>query len=95
MKSFISLEEAIEILNEKVNQLSIKEVELLDGIGHRMGETIYSPMSHPPFDKSAMDGYAVRAEETKQGEVRLKIIDEVYAGHVSHSELRLKLRLGL
>ncbi len=90
MKSFISLEEAIEILNEKVNQLSIKEVELLDGIGHRMGETIYSPMSHPPFDKSAMDGYAVRAEETKQGEVRLKIIDEVYAGHVSHSEVTSK-----
>lgn len=90
MKSFISLEEAIEILNEKVNQLSIKEVELLDGIGHRMGETIYSPMSHPPFDKSAMDGYAVRAEETKQGEVRLKLIDEVYAGHVTHSEVTSK-----
>lgn len=90
MKSFISLEEAIEILNEKVNPLSIEEVELLEGIGCRTGETIYSPISHPPFDKSAMDGYAVRAEATKQGEVRLKLVDEVYAGHVSDSEVTSK-----
>ena len=39
-----------------------------------------------------MDGYAVRAEETKQGEVRLKLIDEVYAGRASYSEVTSKTR---
>ena len=54
MKSFISLEEAIHILDERVDSLDIERVPLLEAIGRVCHESIYSSMNNPPFDKSAM-----------------------------------------
>ena len=62
MKSFISLEEAINILNDNVEQLDMEEINLIDGIKRVLATDIYSTIDNPPFDKSAMDGYAVMAE---------------------------------
>ena len=42
MKSFISLEEAIEILNNNVNNLDIEEVDLIDGLNRVISENIYA-----------------------------------------------------
>ena len=80
MKSFISLEEAVDILDKNVNCLGIEQVVLLDGIGRTLGENIYSKINNPPFNKSAMDGYAIIAEDTKNCTCILKVIDEIYAG---------------
>lgn len=83
MKSFISLEEAVDILNKNINKLGIEKVSLLEGIGRTLGKDVYSTIDNPPFHKSAMDGYAIIAEDTINGKCKLKIIDEVYAGFIS------------
>ena len=86
MKSFISLEEAINILNDNVEHLDVEEVNLIDGINRVLATNIYSTIDNPPFDKSAMDGYAVIAEDSKLKE-KIKVIDKVFAGEVCSSEL--------
>ncbi len=78
MKSFISLEEALEILNNHVNNLEREEVNLLDGLSKIIAEDIYSKIDNPPFHKSAMDGYALIAGDLQ----KLKVIGKVYAGEV-------------
>ena len=65
MKSFISLEEAINILSENVKPLEIEEVSLIDAIKRVLAEDIYSIIDNPPFNKSAMDGYAIIAEDSR------------------------------
>ena len=42
MKSFISLEEAVDILDKNIKQLSIEEVSLIDGIKRVLAEDIHS-----------------------------------------------------
>ena len=59
MKSFILLEEAISILNDNVKHLETEEVDLINGINRVLSEDVYSKIDNPPFNKSAMDGYAV------------------------------------
>jgi len=86
MKSFISLEEAINILNDNVEHLDIEEVNLIDGIKRVLATDIYSTIDNPPFDKSAMDGYAIIAEDSKSKE-KIKIVDKVFAGDVCNSEV--------
>lgn len=86
MKSFISLEEAINILNDNVEHLDVEEVNLIDGINRVLATNIYSTIDNPPFDKSAMDGYAVIAEDSKLKE-KIKVIDKVFAGEVCSSEV--------
>ena len=84
MKSFISLEEAINILNDNVEHLDVEEVNLIDGINRVLATDIYSTIDNPPFDKSAMDGYAVIAEDSKVKE-KIKVIDKVFAGNLCDS----------
>ncbi|MGG7058576.1 molybdopterin molybdotransferase MoeA [Clostridium tertium] len=84
MRSFISLEEAIDILNEKVNNLDDKEVTLFNGLKKVLSEDVYSKINNPPFNKSAMDGYALKVEDSFINN-KVKVIDKVYAGEVCKS----------
>lgn len=89
MKSFISLEEAVDILDKNIKQLSIEEVSLIDGIKRVLAEDIHSKIDNPPFDKSAMDGYAIIAEDSSNNE-KIKVIDKIFAGEVCDSEVTKK-----
>ena len=96
MKSFISLEEAIEMLNENVKTMEVEEVQLIDAIDKVLAEDVYSLINNPPFNKSAMDGYAVMYEDTNESGKVLQIIDEVFAGDgiSSFDDLVAKLNAG-
>ena len=79
MRSFISLEEALKILNSNIENLDIEEVALLNGLNKVLAEDVYSKINNPPFNKSAMDGYALIAEDAFINN-KIKVIDKVYAG---------------
>ena len=91
MKKFITLEEAMEILDNNIGNLDSEKIELIDAVNRRVCKEIKSIINNPPFNKSAMDGYALIASDTtniKDGEkIKLKIIDEVFAGEVCKSSL--------
>ena len=83
MKSFISLEEAISILNENIKGLEAEEIGAVKRV---LAEDIYSKIDNPPFDKSAMDGYAVIANDSNSNE-KINVIDKVFAGDICTSEV--------
>lgn len=87
MKSFISLEKAVEILNSNTKALQIEEVSLINAVNKILAEDVYSKINNPPFDKSAMDGYAIICDDTLNSKSRFKVIDKVYAGEVSKHEV--------
>lgn len=60
----LELESALERILAALPGPSREEVSLLDASGRVAFEAVLSPMDLPPFDNSAMDGFAVRAEET-------------------------------
>ncbi|MEV0584031.1 gephyrin-like molybdotransferase Glp [Nonomuraea sp. NPDC050310] len=63
-----------------VRTLAPLEVELERALGTTLAEEVASPVPSPPFDNSAMDGYAVRAADLAQVPVTLPVIDDVAAG---------------
>lgn len=91
MRTNISLEEALDILLKENKQTEPIHVPLLDSLGSVLAEDILSDMNMPPFDKSPLDGYAVRAEDiqgaSQEIPVTLQVIDFVPAGHVSSQKL--------
>jgi len=57
-------------------------VTLREAMGRVLAEDVVAPVNVPPFDNSAVDGYAVRAANLDaNGETRLTIVDRVAAGH--------------
>jgi len=51
--------------------------EALDTV---LAEDVASPIDLPPWDNSAMDGYAVRSADLEQGNLDLEVIESVAAG---------------
>lgn len=75
----ISLEEAYKII-ETAEALSPVNVKAGDSLGMVIAEDIVLDVDVPPYDKAVMDGFAVRAEDTKNAPVKLKIVGESKAG---------------
>ncbi|TDD31841.1 molybdopterin molybdenumtransferase MoeA [Nonomuraea terrae] len=63
-----------------VRPLAPLELDLEQTLGATLAEDVTSPVPLPPFDNSAMDGYAVRAEDLEELPVTLPVIDDVAAG---------------
>lgn len=83
----ISVAEAIQIVKEQTQVLGTERVALQDSLGRVLAEDIVANTDLPPFDRSQMDGYAVRAEDTKAAPIRLRIIGESAAGKGWHQEV--------
>lgn len=59
-----------------------EEAPLANALGRVLAADVVAPVNVPPFDNSAVDGYAVRsADLSPKADTRLKIVDRVAAGH--------------
>lgn len=84
------LEECLEALLTEINPIDkIESVNLTSACDRIIGEDIVAQMMIPPYPKSAMDGYAVRAEDTigadREHPVQLQVVGELFAG--DHEQL--------
>src|SRR6202043_1058078 len=75
--------DAERLIVERVSPVSECEtVTLREALGRVLAQDVIAPVNVPPFDNSAVDGYAVRAANLDaNGETRLAIVDRVAAGH--------------
>ena len=72
----IALAEARQRVLAEVRALSPEEVSLPEALGRVLAEDVASPHDLPPFDASAMDGFAVIAGAAAE----LAVVDESRAG---------------
>lgn len=76
----ISVEQALSALLDLVEPLSVEEVDLAEAGGRVLARPATATRDQPPFAASAMDGYALCADEAKPG-ARFTVIGESAAGH--------------
>jgi molybdopterin molybdotransferase len=87
VSKLISVDEALAEILSHIRPLEPEQVSILDALGRVLVESIVSDTNIPPFDNSAMDGYAVRsadvADATPESPVSLAVIGSVAAGYVA------------
>ncbi len=71
--------QALERVLSATRPLGTRELDLSLGSGRVLAAPVTARMNQPPFDGSAMDGYAVRADDTGEGAV-LTCVGESQAG---------------
>ncbi len=88
----ITLKKALEIVTGEVRILPSEKVKLLSSLGRVLARDIYSEFDIPPFNRAAMDGYAVIAQNTTSASLThpgiLQIGDEASAGFKATSSIR-------
>jgi molybdopterin molybdotransferase len=91
VRRMISVEEALEKVLSYVEVLEPERKPILDCLGQVLAEDVYSSIDIPPLDNSAMDGYAVRAEDTRGASESspryLVVVGEVAAGSMPTKEV--------
>ncbi len=85
MTGLTQLYEAQKVVLDAAPLLGLEKISILDALGRVLGEDIIAERDNPPWNNSAMDGFAVRWEDIKQEHaiqkpVTLSVIENVPAG---------------
>jgi molybdopterin molybdotransferase len=75
----LSVEEALAQILSRIRPLGTERVDLLAGLGRVLAEPVRSTRIIPPWPNSSMDGYAVRAADTRPGGA-LTVVGRTVAG---------------
>lgn len=84
MSDLLNVDVALEQILNKMNRLDSETVPLPEALGRVIAEDVKSPLQLPPFDNSAMDGYAIQYEDSLQANVdnpvTLAVVMDIPAG---------------
>ncbi|SFV68977.1 Molybdopterin biosynthesis protein MoeA [hydrothermal vent metagenome] len=81
----VTINEALEIIYTHTQQKSIKIIPIEEALGAILAENIMATHNLPPYDNSAMDGYAVKIEDSGKC---VKVGCTIFAGDDFHGELQ-------
>jgi len=80
----ININEAINIIIENTENISFEQRDIINCNNRVLAEDIYSNDNLPPFNKSAMDGYAIKSQDTvgvhKDNKIGLEVKKTIKAG---------------
>ena len=76
----LTVEEALAEVMKEARPLPPAERSLLDSRGCLLAENVAADADQPPFDKSLVDGYAVRISDLTSANRRLKLGETILAG---------------
>ena len=79
--SLLSVEDALQRLLDGVEAIETETVSLTEAGGRVLAQDVFSLRTQPPFNASAMDGYAVRSFDVELPPVTLEVIGIAPAGH--------------
>ncbi|HEY0054551.1 MAG TPA: molybdopterin molybdotransferase MoeA [Pedobacter sp.] len=80
----------IEAQNLSLSQAKSFGTEILsldEADGRVLAEDVFADRDYPPFNRSAMDGYAIRFSDWENGIQEFKVQEVIYAGKIPEKEL--------
>jgi molybdopterin molybdotransferase len=78
--ALLSVDDALALVLKDLAPLEAEHVPLAEAQGRVLAADLAATLTQPPFDSSAMDGYAVRAADVAKLPATLKLIGESVAG---------------
>ncbi|MEN4053712.1 gephyrin-like molybdotransferase Glp [Sulfurimonas sp. NWX79] len=84
----VTIEKALELIYTNIKPKSLKIIPIEEALGYILAEDITASHNLPPYDNSAMDGYAVKIEDSgKCVKVKCTIFaGDNFEGELSHGE---------
>jgi len=80
----VKVDQALELIYNNISSKSIKILPIEEVLGYVLAQNIIATHNLPPYDNSAMDGYAVKLEDAGKS---VRVNHTIFAGDDSHEEL--------
>src|SRR5438046_664330 len=88
VETLLSVAEAIRIIDATPIHSRAVEMPLDQCTGMHLAKAILADRDFPSFDKSQMDGFAVRCDDVQTVPTELKVVGEIPAGRASQRAIR-------
>ncbi len=88
MARLIPIEEAMARVRLRCHPVGTTRIRLANSLRRVLAQSVRSDIDSPPFDKSLVDGFAVRSDDLRAGRHRLQVIERVSAGQVPGEPVR-------
>lgn len=72
--------EAARAILGEIRTLPVECIPLAESLDRVLAQDVTSPIDIPPWDNSAMDGYALRSADLKQQATELRVVETIHAG---------------
>jgi len=82
LDDLMTVDQAIALIDALPVTPRTARLPLMEAVGLRLAEDIFADRDYPQFDKSLMDGYAVRSADVSSAAVELEVIGESAAGQM-------------
>ena len=79
----IPVDEALALVLDNIDPLPAETIDFAEACGRLLREDVASDIDMPPFPRSAVDGFALRAEDLAVLPARLSVVGEVPAREAS------------
>ena len=83
----ISITKAKEIITQKIDAVGSESITINNAVNRILAEEVVADMDMPPFDRSQMDGFAVKTADVEKAPATLNIVGESVAGKGWHKEM--------
>ena len=102
LSELIPVHQALKIIKNNIKPTELETIPLDDAYKRVIAQDVISQLDSPPFSRSAMDGYAVKAEDiftaSLKNPAKLTIVDRIGAGFSSNmvvkSNMAVKIATG-
>lgn len=81
--------EAQNIIRSFAHSFGKEKILLDDALGRTLAEDVYADRDYPPFNRAAMDGFAIQSADFENGLRSYTIIDTIYAGDVNKGKINV------
>ncbi|MBW4256263.1 gephyrin-like molybdotransferase Glp [Methanobacterium subterraneum] len=92
LSQFTTPDDAKKIITDSLKTSAVEEIPLEKAYQRVIAQEVISTLNSPPFDRSAMDGYAILAEDSfshsEANPFHLKVVDRIGAGEKSNLKLK-------
>jgi len=89
MKPLLSLDEAVDVVVGTARAVleaatpDVRSISIWEAVGFVLAEDVLADRDQPPFDKSMMDGYALRTADVPSAPTTLAVVAEIAAGDLA------------
>lgn len=87
--SLLRIQDALELVMTSVSPVEGETIAISNAMGRILVTDITSRLTHPPFNASSMDGYAVKSADLKSLPMDLSLVGEAAAGHGYAGEVKI------
>lgn len=92
LSQLIPVHDALKTIENSIKKTGVEIIPLEDAHQRVLAQDITSQLDSPPFSRSAMDGYAVKAQDTfgasLKNPIKLTIVDRICAGSTSSATVK-------